>query len=611
MTGQPLQGICQIFVSHSSEDADLCKRITGLLEDAGLQVWIAPRNIRAGESYGEQIMLGLESSQFVLLVLSEAANQSKFVAREIERAVSLGKVVIPLRIQDVQPNKSMALFVSSAHWVDAIGQPLDAAVHEVVQSVRAAQQVPGDVGATPQRQGWMAQARRHVRKAKGWVVAVAGAGAVLSGLVGYYTTYKTVASGTSAVTLPTAATSEINPLSIAVLPFANLTGDTSQTFVADGLTASVTSDLVRIRDALVINATTAAAFKDKGSDLQQLGTTLGVRFILQGSVQRNGTKIRIHAQLADTRSNVQLWTESFDGDASDLFALQDQVTTRIGNSIGREMVIVSARDSEKSKGSVKVNDLILRARAMQLSPRTLSWFENVERIYGEVLTLDSSNVNALAGLGNTMIFRASYFGHTLDAQSLKKYYEEGLKFVAQAKLLDPDFSVPYIGLALYAEAHGDYAAQLAAAKKVKELSPKDQRSANLMAHTLLMGGDAKQGLVAIHDAMGLDPRHPIDQVLFNTGWAYFMLGDYDASIAWYQKTIEANPTYIDAYGWIAMAYAMKGDDARAREFTAKLKQADPKGSFVTRRRPLSAGPAAYQDFYDKKYLPAAKKAGII
>lgn len=611
MTDQLAGSIGLIFISHSSEDADLCKRITGLLEDAGLGVWIAPRDIRAGASYGEQIMLGLESSQFVLLVLSEAANQSKFVVREIERGVSLGKVVIPLRIQDIKPNKSMELFVSSAHWVDAIAQPLEAAVHEVVQAVKAAQLTPVDLGGTPQRQGWMAQARRHVRKAKGWVVAVAGAGAVLSGLVGYYTTYKTVASGTSAVTIPTAATSEINPLSIAVLPFANLTGETSQAYVADGLTASVTSDLVRIRDALVINAATAAAFKDKGTDLQQLGTTLGVRFILQGSVQRSGTKIRINAQLADTRSNVQLWTESFDGDASDLFALQDQVTTRIGNSIGREMVIVSARDSEKSKGNVKVNDLILRARAMQLSPRTPSWFENVEGIYREVLALEPDNVNALVGLGNTMIFRALYFGHTLDAQGQKKYYEQGYKAVAQAKLLDPDFALLYIGLALYSEAHGDYAAQLAAAKKVKELAPKDQRSANLMAHTLLMGGDAKQGLVAIREAMSLDPRHPIDQVLFNTGWAYFMLGDYDTSIGWYQKAIEANPTYTDAYGWIAMAYAMKGEDAKAREYTAKLKQADPKGSFVTRRRPLSAGPSAYQDFYDKKYLPAAKKAGII
>ena len=96
-----------------------------------------------------------------------------------------------------------------------------------------------------------------------------------------------------------------------------------------------------------------------------------MHFVLQGSVQRNGTKIRINAQLADANSNAQLWSESFEGDQSDLFALQDRVTTLIGNSIGREMVIVAARESETRKSSPKVADLMLRARAIGLKPESL------------------------------------------------------------------------------------------------------------------------------------------------------------------------------------------------------------------------------------------------
>lgn len=153
----------------------------------------------------------------------------------------------------------------------------------------------------------------HVKRLKGWIVAIAGGGAVLSGLVGYYTTYKTVAgqpAESTSARAPAAAT--VNPLSVAVLPFTNLTGDAAQAYVADGLTASVTADLSRIRDAFIVNVATAAAVaKDKPASAQLVGRELGVRFILQGSVQRAGDKLRISAQLADTQSNAQLWSETF------------------------------------------------------------------------------------------------------------------------------------------------------------------------------------------------------------------------------------------------------------------------------------------------------------
>ena len=132
-----------------------------------------------------------------------------------------------------------------------------------------------------------------------------------------------------------------NPLSIVVLPFANQTGDAQKAYVADALTTSITSDLARIRDAFVIAATTAFTYKDRPASVQQIGKELCVHFALQGSVLTSGENIRISAQLVDTQSGAQLWSETFDGELTNLFALQDQVTGRIGNSIGREMVIVA------------------------------------------------------------------------------------------------------------------------------------------------------------------------------------------------------------------------------------------------------------------------------
>jgi TolB-like protein len=195
-------------------------------------------------------------------------------------------------------------------------------------------------------------------------------------------------------------TADAGPLSIVVLPFTNLTGDPNQAYVADGLTASLTSDLSRIRDTFIVNAATAFAYKDKPVAAQQVGKDLGVHFVLQGSVQRSGTTIRINAQLADATSNAQLWSESFEGDQSDLFALRDRVTTLVGNSIGREMVIVAARESETRKTSPRVADLNVACQG--LGP---------EACVAKALPATAGFVPSGAGAGAKQCQRDGWIGH--------------------------------------------------------------------------------------------------------------------------------------------------------------------------------------------------------
>ena len=184
--------------------------------------------------------------------------------------------------------------------------------------------------------------------------------------------------------------------SIVVLPFTNLSGDPEQAYLADGLTAKITTDLSRASGLFVIAATTAITFKDKQINVQQVGKDLGVRYALQGNVQRSGEKIRINAQLADTSSGGQLWAETFDGDRSDLFALQDQITSRIANSIGREIVVLAARESEARKTEPKVGDLLLRAVALTTKSRSLENLQQQEKLFREILVLDPNSVDAMA-----------------------------------------------------------------------------------------------------------------------------------------------------------------------------------------------------------------------
>ena len=152
----------------------------------------------------------------------------------------------------------------------------------------------------------------------------------------------------------------------------------------------------------MIAATTANTFKDKQINVQQVGKDLGVRYALQGNVQRSGEKIRINAQLADTSSGGQLWAETFDGDRSDLFALQDRITSRIANSIGREIVVAAARESEARKTDPQAGDLLLRAVALTTKPRTLENLQQQEKLFREVLVLDPNSVDAMAHLATCL-----------------------------------------------------------------------------------------------------------------------------------------------------------------------------------------------------------------
>jgi TolB-like protein len=129
------------------------------------------------------------------------------------------------------------------------------------------------------------------------------------------------------------APAEAAHLSIVVLPFTNLSNDPAQDYFADGITENLTTDLSRIRDSFVIARNTAFTFKGKSIDAKEIGRELGVRYVLEGSVQRDGTRVRVNAQLIDAQSGAHLWADRFEEDASDLFKLQDQVVARLANSL--------------------------------------------------------------------------------------------------------------------------------------------------------------------------------------------------------------------------------------------------------------------------------------
>ncbi len=129
--------MAKVFVSYAKEDAAVAERIAGFLESQDITAWIAPRDVPAGMEYGAAILLGIEQCDVLLLVLSEQSNQSQFVHREVERAVSKAKPVLPVRIREIAPSGALEFFISSAQWVDAWQPPMEQHLAHLVQAIRA------------------------------------------------------------------------------------------------------------------------------------------------------------------------------------------------------------------------------------------------------------------------------------------------------------------------------------------------------------------------------------------------------------------------------------------------------------------------------------------
>src|SRR5580700_3905916 len=191
---------------------------------------------------------------------------------------------------------------------------------------------------------------------------------------------------------PVLPLSGINPrprLSIVVLPFANLSDDREQQYFADGITENLTTDLSRIVDSFVISRNTAFTYRGKPIDTKQIGRELGVRYVLEGSVQRSGKQVRVNAQLIDAETDAHLWAERFERDIGDLFALQNEITGRI--AVALNLALIGA-EAARPTANPDALDYILRGRAALSNPPSRNNFSEMISLFERALVLDPQSV---------------------------------------------------------------------------------------------------------------------------------------------------------------------------------------------------------------------------
>jgi len=454
-----------------------------------------------------------------------------------------------------------------------------------------------------------------LQRIKGPLAAIAAIGAILGGLAGYWNAYRTARQAVSepveaASAAKTTIPADAGPLSILVLPLTNQTGDANKAYIADALTSSISADLNRIRDAFVVPIATAFTYKEKNLTVAQVGKDAGVRFVLQGGVVASGDKLRINVQLADTQSGKQLWNETFEGNATNMFELQDLVTTRIGNSIGREIVVMAARESEKRQKNPSVADLTLRVRAFLLKSQRGEHMAQVEVLCRQILKLDPDNPYALLELANALARHAFKLDDPRDSALRAEKIDEARRLAVKAKALDPDNPRFYAVTGLLAEAQRDFAGSRRAAEERLAQEPKNPAAYLDLAWAHITAGEPEKGIELLKQAINLDPKGQNTAIFIRLSNAYFMLGDNDATIFWLQKIVDKEPADSSAYHNLAMAYAVKGDRDKARAMVNEVQRLEPGYRFESNPQWLASATPKFKQFWQEKVVPAARLAQL-
>jgi TolB-like protein len=233
-------------------------------------------------------------------------------------------------------------------------------------------------------------------------------------------------------------------LSIVALPFVNLSGDPSPDYFADGVSENLTTELSRIKDSFVIARDTAFTYRGKSVGAKEVGKELGVRYVLEGSVQRDQNRVRVNAQLIDAESGGLLWADRFEEDMADLFKLQDEVVARLASSFGYALTYAEGKKSNRSKNPDAI-DLAMQGWALIYGSFQQPWKEMRERVnaaralFDQALKIAPNDADALAGSAATYLRDFTF--EFSDAQT--DYEAKVLGQASRAIGLAPDNPRPY------------------------------------------------------------------------------------------------------------------------------------------------------------------------
>jgi TolB-like protein/class 3 adenylate cyclase/Flp pilus assembly protein TadD len=398
-------------------------------------------------------------------------------------------------------------------------------------------------------------------------------------------------------------------LSIAVLPFSNLSGDPGQDYVSDGFTEDLTTDLSRIEGAFVIARNTMQSYRGKVVDVKQLGQELGVRYVLEGSVRRTESQVRVAAQLIDAETGAHLWAERFDRGAEDLFSFQTEVTGQIARTLHLQLKEAeSQRTTHGQPENLQAVDYARQAWAeLWNKPPSRETNDQAFAYLAAALTLDPQVSEIWTNLA---------YAHTRAAVALRSTSRSGSLQLARAAgeravALAPRSADAHYVLGFAIRAQGDIDGALAENETAVTLNPNHAPAHAGIGICWIMRGRPREAMPYFDHAFQLSPRDPL-----RAGWhtwigvAHMMLGDDRKALEQSKRAAAANPKSAGAFTLQAAALALLGREEEARTALAVRHEIGPPGLTITAIK--EGAPSDYPEYgrLMERYYEGLRQAGL-
>ncbi len=360
--------------------------------------------------------------------------------------------------------------------------------------------------------------------------------------------------------------------SIAVLPFQNMSGDPDQDYFADGMVDEITTALSRFKSLFVIARNSSFIYKDRVVDIKQVGRELGVRYVLEGSVRKAAGRVRIIGQLIDATTGMHLWADRFEGDLSDIFALQDRMTESVVSVIAPKVLQTEIGLAARRPNDLSAYDLCLRA-----VPHFTSWTRGgtaeALRLVSRALEIDPRYGFAARLAGSCHLVSANQ-GWAADPMS---DITEGLRLIRLALSIDgnDDTALSILGWAT-ASFSDDYDTAREMVDRAVALNPNAAFAWGERGWTYQLAGQPEEAIRSFERAIRLSPFDLwLSSSLAGMGIAFIGVGRFDEAVAAAKNALQTKPTYASAYRCLAAALAHLARDAEARKTVAQFLEIEP------------------------------------
>ena len=401
--------------------------------------------------------------------------------------------------------------------------------------------------------------------------------------------------------------------SIAVLPFANLSGDSKRDYLADGITDSLISDLARALPGIsIVSRDTAFTYKGRGVDAREIGRELEVRYLLEGSVVLEEERVRVNMRLVETKDASQLWAERFDAELKSILQVQDEIVARVSRAIGLQVVNIEARRSWRERpDTAELIDLVMRGKAVLNLPSSAATMIEARGLFEQALKVEPASVDGLAGVATTLVF-----------EFLNGYYETGgderlgtaEQLLNHALAIEPRHLMALKANAALRRAQGRFDDGIFAAEAVILENPGEPWAYKEIGLSTLYLGKPEQALDWFAKADRIGPRDPGRWTwLDGRGHAFILLGRDEEAIRALINALDANPKNISPHAFLAVAYALLGRSEEARAALTAYLERRPGTRVSTFRTqapvPLSLTSATYRQLFARVH-DGLRKAGM-